>query len=168
MSEAKDPATGGSLPREGLAELARAVRESTLVRLRRVPPGRENWRPVPGAMSFADVARHLIETDEWLFRKLRERDLAPIAGEAGAIRVDGPAEWEELLALLERSGRRRVELLDEMEPERLDERIPDARFGGEVSVWWIIVRGNLDHEAHHRGQLAVYLRIVEAQPGGGG
>jgi uncharacterized damage-inducible protein DinB len=36
----------------------------------------------------------------------------------------------------------------------------DDRFGGEVTLWWTIVRGNLEHEAHHRGQIAVYLRIV--------
>jgi uncharacterized damage-inducible protein DinB len=28
----------------------------------------------------------------------------------------------------------------------------------EVTIWWIIVRGNLDHETHHRGQLSVYLK----------
>ena len=38
--------------------------------------------------------------------------------------------------------------------------MPDPRFGESVSVWWIIVRGNLDHEIHHRGQIAAYLRAL--------
>ena len=41
--------------------------------------------------------------------------------------------------------------------------MPDDRFGGDVSLWWVVVRGNLDHEAHHRGQLATLLRIIEDQ-----
>jgi uncharacterized damage-inducible protein DinB len=36
----------------------------------------------------------------------------------------------------------------------------DDRFGCQVSVWWVIVRGNLEHEAQHRGQVASYLRIL--------
>ena len=44
-----------------LAEFSRAVRESTLKRLRLVPDGFENWRISPQAMSFADVAKHLID-----------------------------------------------------------------------------------------------------------
>ena len=26
--------------------------------------------------------------------------------------------------------------------------------------WWLILRANLDHEIHHRGALAVYLRVL--------
>lgn len=37
----------------------------------------------------------------------------------------------------------------------------DQRFGGEVSVWWIVMRGNLEHESHHRGQVAAYVRALE-------
>ena len=30
-------------------------------------------------------------------------------------------------------------------------------------MWWIIVRGNLDHETHHRGQIAAYLRMLDVK-----
>jgi hypothetical protein len=53
-----------------LAAWSRAVRGSTLKRLRRVPEGFETWSPVPGAMSFAELAHHLAEADRRLFRKL--------------------------------------------------------------------------------------------------
>lgn len=36
----------------------------------------------------------------------------------------------------------------------------DKRFGKKVTIWWIIIRGNLDHEIHHRGQLSVYLKLL--------
>ena len=42
------------------------------------------------------------------------------------------------------------------------ERLQLFPAGKEVSVWWIIVRGNLDldHEIHHRGQLSSYPRAI--------
>ena len=145
-----------------LVAFARAVRESTLVRLRRVPPGRENWRLTPEAMSFADQAQHLIDTDEWLFKKLAVKTLDPILGEAGTVAIADRAEYEALLDALARSGERRCVLLESLTAEQFDETIYDARFGGEASVWWIIVRGNLDHEIHHRGQIVAYLRALGA------
>ena len=143
-----------------LAAFARAVRESTLKRLRRVPPGQENWRITPDAMSFADQAQHLIDTDEWLFKKLAIKTLDPILGEAGTVTVADRAEYEVLLDALARSGARRNALLESLTAEQFDETIYDARFDGEVSAWWIIVRGNLDHEIHHRGQIIAYLRAL--------
>lgn len=146
--------------RENLAAWSRAVRESSLKRLRLVPAGRESWSPTAEAMSFADLARHLLDADEWLFTKLAERALEPMAGRAGSAGEIARAGYLELLDRLEQTGRRRAELIAALSPEQLAEPVFDRRFGGEVAVWWIIVRGNLDHEVHHRGQIAVYLRLA--------
>jgi hypothetical protein len=144
-----------------LSAFSRAVRESSIKRLRLVPEGRENWRPAPEAMSFADLARHLIDADEWLFEKLVNPALEPMVGRAGLAGEATRAGYLELLARLEETGRQRFDLIAGLSPARLAELIFDRRFGGEVSVWWIVVRGNLDHEVHHRGQIAVYLRLAE-------
>src|SRR6185295_13478357 len=143
-----------------LAAFARAVRESSLKRLRLVPAGRESWRPTPEAMSFADLAHHLIEADEWLFRKLVERALEPMVGHAGEAGDATRDRYMEMLARLEQTGRQRADLIAGLSAEQLAEPIFDRRFGGEVPIWWVIVRGNLDHEIHHRGQIATYLRLA--------
>ncbi len=111
-------------------------------------------------MSFADLARHLIDADAWLARKLEEPALAAMRGRAGRQRVGGRREWARLLDELEASGRRRQELLLRLDGAALARRLHDERFGGDVSVWWIVVRGNLEHEAHHRGQIAAGLRRI--------
>lgn len=149
---------------QNLAAWSRAVRESSLKRLRRVPEGRESWRPTAEAMSFADLARHLIDADEWLFTKLEIHTLEPMVGRAGIVGEVTRAGYLELLARLEETGRQRSELIAGLSPEELAAPIFDRRFGGEVTVWWVIVRGNLDHEVHHRGQLAVYLRMAGLAP----
>jgi uncharacterized damage-inducible protein DinB len=141
-----------------LAEFAEAVRESSLKRLRRVPPGRENWRVSPDTMSFADTARHLLNADQWLFNHL-EKSIPAIQGEAGVENIKSRDEYDDLLDQLEETGRQRASLLRTLTDDRYSEIIFDERFG-EVTVWWVIVRGNLDHEIHHRGQVAAYLRMV--------
>jgi uncharacterized damage-inducible protein DinB len=144
-----------------LATWSTAVRESSLKRLRLVPPQKENWRPVSGAMSFAEIAEHILDADLWLFRKLEVRTLSPLCGHAGTVYISTRQEYLGILGHLEQTGRQRSELIRSLSHTQMAERIFDQRFGGEVSVWWVIVRGNLDHEIHHRGQLATYLRIAQ-------
>jgi len=37
----------------------------------------------------------------------------------------------------------------------------DDRFCNLVRIEWIIFRGNIDHEIHHRGQVAAYLPVLK-------
>ncbi len=143
-----------------LAAWSLAVRESTLKRLSRVQPGIENWRVTPESMSFADVAFHLIEADQWLFDKLAAPSLLPMVGRARTTNISAPDQYAALCANLEAMGRRRADLLESLSPAQLEATVPDQRFGGLVTVRWVIVRGNLDHEVHHRGQVAAWLRAA--------
>ena len=67
----------------------------------------------------------------------------------------------DLLQNLFQTGKERENLIERIENKDWNRQIYDDRFNGDVSVWWLIVRGNLDHEIHHRGQLALYLRVLE-------
>ncbi len=146
---------------ERLAELAQAVRESTLKRLRLVPLGNENWRPVDRAMSFADIARHLADADAWMFRKMEDDSIEPIRGQVGAVTITDRKQFNALIDELDQLGRRRTAWLAGLTEQDLSAMIADNRFGGEVTIWWMIMRGNLDHEIHHRGQIATYLRMID-------
>jgi uncharacterized damage-inducible protein DinB len=141
-----------------LAEFAAAVRNSTIKRLKQVPAGKENWRITPDAMSIAEIAHHLIEADEWLIEKIENRDLEPMRGKTGAVKIGDNFEFRELIDRLQQSGERRHAFIRELDESKLLSTIFDKRFGKEVTIWWIIVRGNLDHEIHHRGQLSAYLK----------
>ncbi len=143
-----------------LAALSSAVRESSLKRLKLVAEDFENWRPIDDMMSFADIAFHLVEADRWLMKKLEVEDLAPIQGRAGAIEIIKREDYLALLDQLEATGRERAGLIEGLDEEEMSHTIYDARYGEKVSVWWIIMRGNIDHEIHHRGGITVYLRLA--------
>jgi uncharacterized damage-inducible protein DinB len=143
-----------------LAQWSRAVRGSSLRRLSLVHPGFENWRLTPESMSFADVAFHLIEADRWLFRKLAEPNLSPMVGRAGTTNISAREQFTALCAKLETLGEERGAVLESLSPAQLEAEVVDQRFGGVVTFWWVVVRGNLDHEVHHRGQIAAWLRAA--------
>jgi uncharacterized damage-inducible protein DinB len=149
-----------------LAELSKAVRESTLKRLRAVPAGHENWRIESEGMSFADIAQHLADADRWLFEKHKVKNLDPIQGRSNCVNIATRGQYEMLLMRLIECGRERALFLEKLTADKFGEKIHDSRFGGEVSVWWIIVRGNLDHEIHHRGQIAAMLRMLNSKKRG--
>jgi uncharacterized damage-inducible protein DinB len=140
--------------------LSAAVRQSTLLRLMRVKKGFENWRPSANAMSFAEIAGHLVDADEWLFRKLKNESLESIRGRADKSRVVSRSAYLATLKKLRQIGIRRDRLIRRLSEPRLAKVIYDDRFEDFVTIWWVVVRGNLDHEIHHRGQTAAYLRIL--------
>ena len=140
---------------ERLADLSDAVRESSLKRLRKVRRGKENWRPDKGSMSFADLAQHLLDCDAHLHRSLQEGPQPPEHGGVGIAEPRTRDAYDALVDALDLSGAERRELLEGIDD--LERVVFDERFG-ETTVWWVIARGNLDHEIHHRGQIATYLR----------
>jgi hypothetical protein len=143
-----------------LAEFSMAVRESTLKRLKIVPAGSENWRPVSEAMSFADLTRHLTDCDKWLFEKLKSPGLQSISGQCGLVHVENRVDYDILVDELSRVGEMRAKLIRALTEKDLGLMIFDDRVFGKVEVWWLIMRGTLDHEIHHRGQIAVYLSLL--------
>ena len=143
-----------------LSSFSHAVRKSTLKRLRQIPPSKENWRLTPNAMSIAEHAKHLIDADNWLFAKLENPGLNSMVGEAYSFSCESREKYEELLDELVYNGKARDALLSSITEAALQEQIYDDRFKGKVSVWWLIMRGNIDHEIHHRGQLAACIRFL--------
>jgi uncharacterized damage-inducible protein DinB len=152
-----------STQQQNLAEFSLAVRESSLKRFRAVPGGMENWRITPESMSIADLAEHLFRADQWLHRKIADPGIAVIAGNPGEVTISRREQYDALVRRLHETGIERAGLVRNMTDQDLAKRIPDGYYGrgAESSLWWILVRANLDHEIHHRGALAVYLRVMK-------
>ena len=111
------------------------------------------------AMSIADIAQHLVDADMWLFKKLGNNRLEPITGKAGTKIICDRREYNAIIEKLRVAGKTRYEKI--LGIDDMSRLIFDSRFKGEVSAFWIILRGNLDHETHHRGQISSYIRVLK-------
>ena len=145
---------------ELLIDFCRVVRDSTFKRLTVVPEGYENWRISKNSLSFAEIAQHLIDSDEWTINKIKDPTIKSILAEEGSIVDCSHKEFSRLISTLEESLDRKIKFIDSLSKEKMESKIYDDRFSSKVSIEWILLRGTLDNEIHHRGQLAVYLRML--------
>ena len=144
-----------------LIDFCRVVRDSTIKRLKAVPEGYENWSISKNALSFAEIAQHLLDSDDWTINKINNPGIKSILAEEGSIEDCSRKEFNQLISTLEESLERKFKFIESLDKEKMGSKIYDDRFNDEVSIEWIILRGNIDHEIHHRGQVAVYLRMLK-------
>jgi uncharacterized damage-inducible protein DinB len=113
-------------------------------------------------LSFADIVKHLVDADIWILRYLNGSSgpravISPGDGRA----QDFPRLTRELASLgTERS--RRIAAMTEAD---LGREVEEPQVLGQTNFWWLIVRGSLDHEIHHRGAFQLALRL--RYPSGG-
>ena len=146
---------------ELLTEFCKSVRGSTLKRLELVPEGYENWKVSPRALSFAEIAKHIIDLDNWLFEKIKNPDIKSIETETAIMKYCSRKEYKELISGLKEILQKKINLINTLDEDKLKVKIYDDAYDSEVSLAWLILRRNIDHEIHHRGQIATYLRVLK-------
>ncbi len=145
---------------ELLTEFCKSVRGSTIKRLELVPEGYENWKVSSGALSFAEIAKHIIDLDYWLLEKVRNPDTKSIETENAIIKNCNRIEYKELITGLKEVLGKKIGFINTLDEDKLKVKINDDAYNSEVSLSWLILRRNIDHEIHHRGQIATYLRVL--------
>ena len=146
---------------ELLTEFCRRVRGSTIKRLELVPEGYENWKISSDSLSFAEIAKHIIDLDYWLLEKIKNPDIKSIETETAILKPRNKKEFNTLINNLKEVLEKKIEILNTLGESKLNETIYDDAYDSEVSLAWLILRRNIDHEIHHRGQIASYLRVLK-------
>ena len=137
-----------------------SVRDRTRRVIARVPEGDLEWSPGGGAFTFGDIVRHLAAIERWMYAEtvLGRPSRYPGHGRELADGIDA------VVAYMEQLHAESVELFATLTPERLAGRCETpAGTTITVSKW---LRAMVEHEAHHRGQLYLMLRLrgVETPP----
>lgn len=146
-----------------LAKFSEAVRDSTLKRLRLVPAGKENFRISKKSMSFADVALHLIEIDKETVKIIEKGFKTKNLGKSGKIIIRNRKEYLRLLSKLEDMRKFRGNFINSLTNTNLEKKIKvDTTSGKKVEDIGYLIYRILDHEAHHRGQMVVWLNKVKS------
>lgn len=135
--------------------------EATRRMLERVPEEKLEWRPHPKSMSLGQLALHVAGTlgdlSEFLEIDGFDVDDADFQPAQPASR----AEIDEKFRDAQTAARRRLESLDE---DRAFSPWTLTRGGAEVMSMpkaWLARTLMFNHLYHHRGQLSVYLRLLD-------
>jgi hypothetical protein len=147
-----------------LDELERETEGSRHV-IERVPEGKNDWKPHEKSMPLGYLARLVADMPSWIAMAINQDalDLAP-----GGKPMPKPPEWHsrrELLELLEKNVAQAREALDKTTDEHLTTHWKLLVNGQAVmdEPRYVVIRDSVfNHAAHHRGQLTVYLRLLNA------
>src|SRR5262245_18137257 len=139
-------------------EAARTKRE-----LEQVPAGRDDWKPHDKSMAFGRLAGLIATMPSWITFIVNqdELDLTPPSG--GEFKL--PSQ-KELATVHDKSVADARAALQAVNDEKLLTTNWRLRAGGQVVSdvpRHIALRDMLNHLAHHRGQMTVYLRLVGAK-----
>lgn len=126
--------------------------------LERVPSEQGPWKPHDKSFALGHLAQLVAWMPGWIARTLRDPHIDLAGGPGYSFETT-----ETLLAELDRNVDEARVALREVQGSALQEPW-SLRMGGEVLFTQPreqVVRNHLSHLIHHRGQLTVYLRLVD-------
>ncbi len=133
--------------------------------LEAVPEGKFGWRPHRKSWTLGELATHLTNLPNWAAATLDQSEFDVQGSDGGPPPLEPLASTSELLEALDASASRARATIEACSEEDLE------------SPWTMLVAGEprftlpkrvvlrtfvLDHMIHHRAQLGVYLRLLDA------
>lgn len=148
------------LTQQFLDELDREV-PKTRRTIERVPQGKDDWKPHEKSMPLKRLASTVAGMPGWisLIIDQDELDLTPPPGQGQAAQAP-----KSLLAQLDEGAAKGRASLKKTNDEYLLTTNWRLKAGGHVVMTQprhIVLRDTINHLAHHRGQLTVYLRLLD-------
>ena len=135
--------------------MSRAVLEA-------VPAEKYDWQPHEKSMSLGGLAGHIAETPTWLGSMME--DTFDFAADMGDYKPFVPADKSDLLAAFDENLASAIALLEGKDDDFMVGEWKGMKGDKELMVGprsgiarMILVH----HAAHHRGQLTVYLRMLD-------
>lgn len=147
-----------------LSELDREVERSRRA-LEQVPAGKYDWKPHDKSMIFGYLADMVATMPSWVAMEitLDELDVAPTDGS-----TTKQAPKDTSAALLEALDKTAADARAALEKTTDEHLMTSWRLlaGGQVVMETprhVVIQDTINHWAHHRGQMTVYLRLMGAK-----
>jgi uncharacterized damage-inducible protein DinB len=147
-----------------LTELDREVERSRRA-LEQVPDGKYDWKPHDRSMIFGYLANMVATMPTWVAMEILqdELDIAPTNG--SAMEQTKKETSDALLAAIDKAATDARAALEKTTDEHL---MTSWRLlaGGQVVMETprhVVIQDTINHWAHHRGQMTVYLRLMGAK-----
>lgn len=135
-----------------------SIRRRTLNYIHTLPPEQVDWSPQAGEFTCGDIIRHLAAA-ELMFVGAAVEGKWRYPGHEGELYPDLPAA----LAYLETSHQTALTLLATLPDEALTQPRPSLTGDQPIKAWRLLM-ALVEHEIHHRSQLAVYLSLLGIEP----
>ena len=147
-----------------LSELDREVDRSRRA-LENLPEGKKDWKPHDKSMQFGYLANMVATIPTWLTMIIKQDELDIAPKDGGGNKWPDPNSREEYLQALEKSAADARAALKGTSEEHLKTHWK-LLAGGKVvadTPRHEMMRDTINHWAHHRGQMTVYLRLMGAK-----
>ena len=136
------------------------IRERTLKVIKSIPPERIDWTYKEGKFTFGDLIRHLATIERYMYAENVQLKPSRYPGHGKEL-ADG---YDNVLEFFAKMHEESVEIFRRLTDEDLQKRCVTPG-GASIAVWkWL--RAMIEHEIHHRGQIFLYLALLDlsAQP----
>lgn len=125
--------------------------------MRAIPPEHLEWTYRSGKFTLGDLVRHLGALERHMFAENVQGRPSRYSGHG----EDLASGYEAVVAFFERMHDETVAILRSLPDERLEEYC-ETPGGGRLRVWkWL--RAMIEHEIHHRGQIYLYLGMLDIE-----
>jgi len=131
------------------------VRDRTMRVAACIPPERVDWTYKTGKYTFGDILRHLGSIERWMFAENAQRRPSRYPGYGHEL-ADG---YDAAIAYLRRMHDESMAIFRPLSEADLQEKCVTPG-GAELRIGkWL--RSMVEHEIHHRGQIYVYLGMLD-------
>lgn len=131
------------------------IRQRTLRVINCVPPDKLEWTYKQGKFTLGDLIRHIAAIERYMYAETIQGKPSLYAG----CGTELAAGYEQVLELFHRLHRESMSIFSQLTPDQLNSKCKTPA-GSPISVWkWL--RALVEHEIHHRGQIYLYLSMLE-------
>ncbi|KFF17850.1 DinB family protein [Chryseobacterium sp. JM1] len=133
------------------------VRARTLRLIEVVPPEHLDFSYKPGKFTIGDQIRHIAAIERYMYGETISGRKSAYQG-CGKDLADG---YDPILTFFNEMHRQTIEIISGLSDEDLNRKCltpPE----NEISIWkWL--RAMIEHEIHHRGELYIYLNLLDVK-----
>lgn len=131
------------------------VRERTLKVIKVIPKDKINWTYKEGKFTFADIIRHLATIERYMYAENAQFKPSSYPGHGKEL----AESYEDVMEFFNRSHSESIDIFSKLSTNDLEKKCLTPA-GISITLWkWL--RAMVEHEIHHRGQIYMYLGMLD-------
>ena len=131
------------------------IRQRTLRVVRCVPADKIEWSPHAGKFTIGDLIRHIAAIERLMYAENVKGKTSRYSGHGKEL-ADG---YDGVMKFLDSTHRESMEIFSTLSNEDLQKKCTNP--DGTAITTWKWLRAMIEHEIHHRGQIYLYLALLD-------